>query len=377
MYDLVRADCFYQQGLVDRIVKLCQESSCKIAIDLASFEVVRRFFGDMKRLLESGAIDVCFCNEDEATEVAKCAEIGDCASDGLEYLSLHAKVSIVTLGAYGSMLKRKGQSRVIFHGACRDINVVDTTGAGDSFAAGFLHSMNRNEPDEEALRLGTLLGAAVVQGLGAEISEEGWTWLIQKLGKGPVYVGDKYTSDVDKNMLHQVSRVTSAVGKVLGKNGNTNWLSGYDGPFMQAVHQQCLQQGLPCATIPLGCVGCVDESMNNDAVVSENDIARNVALLHCGKRSSRNDRTAYIFLPGGFGAMYNLFWLLRQLENHTDDPAPCPVILCNFDGFFDGIASFLDTCKNQDVAAKSVADRVFVCSTEDDVVQALTKFYSL
>lgn len=54
---------FYGQGLLQRAAQLASEGSIKVALDLASFEIVKRFRVELLALLQSGLIHCCFCNE--------------------------------------------------------------------------------------------------------------------------------------------------------------------------------------------------------------------------------------------------------------------------------------------------------------------------
>jgi sugar/nucleoside kinase (ribokinase family) len=56
-------------------------------------------------------------------------------------------------------------------------SVVDATGAGDLFSAGFIYGALRGESLRRCCERGCLCGAAVVGDLGGEVSEEGWAWV--------------------------------------------------------------------------------------------------------------------------------------------------------------------------------------------------------
>jgi sugar/nucleoside kinase (ribokinase family) len=121
------AYCLYNPGLLERAVELARQAGCTVAFDLASFEVIRAFRQTITQLLEGGAFDVCFCNEDEAAELA--AELpgggGDAAGAsadggggksspeaGLDYLARHCRqMAVVTLGEkVGGHLGRRGHA---------------------------------------------------------------------------------------------------------------------------------------------------------------------------------------------------------------------------------------------------------------------------
>lgn len=60
---LLSGYCFYGKNLLQRAIELAAEANVKVALDLASFEVVQTFKQDLKDVLESGRIHCCFCNE--------------------------------------------------------------------------------------------------------------------------------------------------------------------------------------------------------------------------------------------------------------------------------------------------------------------------
>lgn len=188
------AYCFYYPDLVQRAVQLSQEANCQLMLDLASFEIVKNYKDALKPLIESGAIDICFCNEDEAREAAKYGLEFDTSidssaqatpEDGLRYLSAYTKqAAVVTLGEAGCLMQRSHGDSVVRVEACKldPKKVVDTTGAGDCFAAGVIwsmHSMDQNL--ETSLRAGSVVGAAVVQCIGAEIDTKAREWMMRNL----------------------------------------------------------------------------------------------------------------------------------------------------------------------------------------------------
>lgn len=182
----VSAYCFYYDGLVEQIIELGRKQGCTIALDMASFEIVRRFSRDIVQIL--GQVDVCFCNEDEAREISlSCSTPTNTTTDTHQedyvahaagYLlecGVHIAV-VVTLGEDGCRMFVPGgdETRVA---ACRVDHVVDTTGAGDAFSAGFLWGYFQGYELLKCLEVGNLTGAAVVQSVGSEIAHDKLEWL--------------------------------------------------------------------------------------------------------------------------------------------------------------------------------------------------------
>ncbi len=60
---LLSGYCFYGEHLLQRAIELAAEANIKVALDLASFEIVQSFKQELKDVLESGRVHCCFCNE--------------------------------------------------------------------------------------------------------------------------------------------------------------------------------------------------------------------------------------------------------------------------------------------------------------------------
>jgi len=117
----------------------------------------------------AGGVEVVFANEDEAT--AWCEGGPEAA---LEDLATYARVAVVKLGKDGALIAR-GTERLKVQ--AQVVEAVDTTGAGDLFAAGFLAAYLRGLPLEVCAKLGSQCGAAVVQVMGAQLEPATWTRL--------------------------------------------------------------------------------------------------------------------------------------------------------------------------------------------------------
>jgi sugar/nucleoside kinase (ribokinase family) len=178
---------FYGTELLETAVQHAKQEGVKISMDLASFEVVRNFRPRLMRLLESGNVDLVFANEDEARELIKGEEEEEENKDltssspesSLRFLANYCERAVVMLGAKGC-IARHGKEMVRVS-AIRETVTVDTTGAGDLFASGFLYGILNNLSLEDCCKMGCCTGGAVVRGLGGEIAEEGWQWMHQQL----------------------------------------------------------------------------------------------------------------------------------------------------------------------------------------------------
>ena len=112
-------------------------------------------------MVEAGLVDILFGNEHEIRHLTGCATIEDCIA------SLTGKVEtlVITLGADGALASERGELSQI--PAAPVQTVVDTTGAGDLFAAGFLAARCRERSVAESLQTGAIAAAEIISHFGA------------------------------------------------------------------------------------------------------------------------------------------------------------------------------------------------------------------
>ena len=163
----------YLEGVTEKILAVAQECGCTISIDLATFEIVRLKRDLISRLLYE-YVDVVFANEDEAAAFAGSND----PSEQLEVLSKLCPVVAVKLGADGCCLQDESG---IYTVPGQKVEVVDTTAAGDLWAAGFLHGWLNGAPLLQCGEYGTITASEVIQVLGSQISEENWEKIREKL----------------------------------------------------------------------------------------------------------------------------------------------------------------------------------------------------
>lgn len=112
-------------------------------------------------MIDSGQVDILFGNEHEIRQLTGCHQIGEC----LDVLSPKVATLVLTRGAAGAAACRGGERVDI--PAAPVANVVDTTGAGDLFAAGFVAGLCRGRPLRGCLEAGALAAAEVISHFGA------------------------------------------------------------------------------------------------------------------------------------------------------------------------------------------------------------------
>jgi sugar/nucleoside kinase (ribokinase family) len=112
-------------------------------------------------MIDSGLVDLLFGNEHEVRHLTGCGDLAEC----LDMLSPKVGTLVVTRGPAGAIAVEKGQ-RIEAPAAPVD-KVVDTTGAGDLFAAGFLAARCRGRALKACLETGAIAAAEVISHFGA------------------------------------------------------------------------------------------------------------------------------------------------------------------------------------------------------------------
>ncbi len=168
-YDFAHVEGYllFNQDLAQRVLESAKGSGAMVSLDLGSFEVVESSRGLLPSLLEN-CVDLVFANEDEAEAYTGQAD----PEAALDTLGALCEVAAVKLGAEGALLKKGGET--IRVDAVRVEHALDTTGAGDCWAAGFLYGHLNGHDLKVCGELGALLGAEAVKQVGASPSEEGW-----------------------------------------------------------------------------------------------------------------------------------------------------------------------------------------------------------
>jgi sugar/nucleoside kinase (ribokinase family) len=156
----------FNPELARAVARHAKAAGCEVALDFASFEVVAANRGLLNELLD-GQVDLVFANQDEAK-----AWHPDGPEAALADLAGRTKVAVVKLGKEGALIATPGGPT---HRVAAEVaEAIDTTGAGDCWAAGFLAGYLRGLPLPSCGRLGALAGAAVVQVQGAQLPPERW-----------------------------------------------------------------------------------------------------------------------------------------------------------------------------------------------------------
>lgn len=140
---------------------LARTNDVMISISLESPPMIKENRARLRRIISRA--DVLFANEEELE-----ALVGSKEEDVMRALAEEVKVVCLKKGEKGSTIFSRGERVAI---PCYSTKVVDTTGAGDFYAAGVLFSLSKNKPIEEAGHMGAKLAARVVEHFGASMHE--------------------------------------------------------------------------------------------------------------------------------------------------------------------------------------------------------------
>jgi sugar/nucleoside kinase (ribokinase family) len=157
-----------------RAMELAKAAGAKVSFDLSNFELVQQFQNQIVHLL-SQHVDIVFANRDETRTLTKLD-----SEKGCSILKDLCDVVVTLMGSEGCWI---GHGSEQYRCLAYPVTPLDTTGAGDLFAAGFLHGYLTGRALTECAHYGALAGAAVVQVFGAEIPETQWEELRRQMSK--------------------------------------------------------------------------------------------------------------------------------------------------------------------------------------------------
>ena len=167
-------DCLHVEGylvqnhqLIESAISTAKQCGLKVAIDLASFNVVEENIDFLRRIV-SQYVDIVFANEDEARVFSAESE----PINALQYISEMCELAVVKIGMRGALIKQGEQ--VVHVGIMEAAKRVDTTGAGDFYAAGFLYGLTQGLDLRQCGTIGAVTAGKVIEIVGTTLSDEAW-----------------------------------------------------------------------------------------------------------------------------------------------------------------------------------------------------------
>lgn len=181
-----KADIFYftgymwdtepQKRAIRSVLDIKKECSFKVAFDIADPFAVGRYRQTFLDII-TGYADIVFANSEEARNLIDNYDAYECCKS----LGKLCRTAVVKNGKKGSYVSHDGRIHQIpLYGTS---NPVDTTGAGDTYAAGFLYGIEKGFGIEDSARIASFLAGEIISQLGAQFSKEKTEELIKYLNE--------------------------------------------------------------------------------------------------------------------------------------------------------------------------------------------------
>jgi sugar/nucleoside kinase (ribokinase family) len=155
----------FNHALMNKAAQLAKENNMKVSLDMASFNVVEANLEFLKEYVKN-YVDIIFANEEEAK-----AYTGKEPEDALHEIAGQCDIAVVKIGSKGSLVKNNGQ---VYRIEPFKANSIDTTGAGDLYASGFLFGLVNKMPIEKCGRIGSLCASKVIEVIGSKMELKTW-----------------------------------------------------------------------------------------------------------------------------------------------------------------------------------------------------------
>ena len=166
-YDIFHLEGYLVQDneMIEKAVRLAKESGCMISLDLASYNVINENHYFLKELIRK-YVDIVFANEDESFAYTHLNP-----EESVNAMAQRCDIAVVKVGKRGSYVQ---QGDKMYHIGAVSTASVDSTGAGDLYAGGFLHALSEGFDIRRCAEIGTIAAGRVVEIVGTKLSEETW-----------------------------------------------------------------------------------------------------------------------------------------------------------------------------------------------------------
>lgn len=155
----------HNHNLISEAVKIAKNKGMIISLDMASYNVVEANLEFLKSVTKE-FVDIIFANEEEAKSFT-----GKEPEQALEIISKDCKIAVVKLGDKGSIIKTNNK---VYKTDAIKVKSLDTTGAGDLYAAGFIYGLIKGLSPEKCGRIGGVMGGNVIEFIGAKMDNQRW-----------------------------------------------------------------------------------------------------------------------------------------------------------------------------------------------------------
>ena len=175
-YDIFHVEGYLVQNkeLIKKTLRLAKSHGLIASLDMASYNVVADNIDFLKTMI-SEYVDVVFANEQEAEVFT-----GEISDNALKILSDFCDIAVIKMGVKGSMVRTGNEVCKI---GIVEVNSIDTTGAGDLYASGFIYGMCKKLSVDQCGQLGAICGGYITEVIGAKMDEERWIIIKEKISE--------------------------------------------------------------------------------------------------------------------------------------------------------------------------------------------------
>ena len=157
-------------------IEVARKAGRKVAFTLSDTFCIGRHGDDFRKLIADGLVDILFANENELAALAEVEEF----EAAVAKIAPQVPTLVVTRGEHGACAVQHGTRAEVMAepvGA-----VIDTTGAGDLFAAGFLHGQAQGKGLGASLTMGAVCAAEIISHVGARPQVDMKALIAAKIG---------------------------------------------------------------------------------------------------------------------------------------------------------------------------------------------------
>ncbi len=176
-YDYFHVEGYFVQdrNLLNKALDFAHKAGLKISIDLSSYNIVQENRAYFKEIVEK-YVDILFANEEEAEAFTEEKDHKACLME----MGKLCQTAILKLGKDGSMILEDDK---IYNIKSVKTKAIDTTGAGDLFAAGFFYGLINEYSIDTCGKIGALLGKNAVEVVGARMDDKRWENIKTEISK--------------------------------------------------------------------------------------------------------------------------------------------------------------------------------------------------
>ena len=173
-YDWLYIEGYLVQNhsLIEKAVQLARENGMKVALDLASYNIVEENLAFLEDLIKN-YVDLVFANEEESKAMTSKEP-----EEALLILSGWCERAVVKIGKKGSLLLVDGEVQLVESIKAR---AKDTSGAGDLYASGFMYGLSKGLSLMKCGQIGALTSGRVVEYMGPKLPLEAWPDIMARI----------------------------------------------------------------------------------------------------------------------------------------------------------------------------------------------------